>query len=126
MMRDLRYRISLLAFSKGFTLIEVMIALAITAALLVTILYTLNHHLNIAERQENLTIATTLAKMKIREMEKDPVTSKGYFERPFSGYYYETEIRRSSFPSMVEIAVTVRTGMESVRVAEVIQSNAGK
>lgn len=109
---------------KGFTLLEVMISLAITAGLLVTVLYTLNYHLGIAGRQETMTTATNLAKMKIREMETNPTDTKGFFEEPFSDYYYVTEIKESSFPSMIEIAVTVGSGKDSVRLAELIQSNA--
>lgn len=108
----------------GFTLLEVMISLAITAGLLVTVLYTLNYHLGIAGRQETMTTATNLAKMKIREMEMNPSTTKGYFNEPFANYYYEAEVKKSQFPSMVEIAVTVRSGRDSVRLAELIQSNA--
>lgn len=112
-----------MAEEKGFTLLEVMISLAITAGLLVTILYTLNHHLGIAERQEIITTATSLAKMKIREMEMNPAKTEGFFEEPFSGYYYVTETKESSFPSMIEIAVTVGSGKDSVRLAELIYSN---
>lgn len=112
-----------MAKEKGFTLLEVMISLAITAGLLVTILYTLNHHLGIAERQEIITTATVLAKLKIREMETNPINTKGFFEEPYSGYYYITETKKSSFPSMVEITITVGSGKDSVRLAELIYSN---
>ncbi len=107
-------------FSDGFTLIEVMMSLAITASLLVTILYTLNHHLRVAERHEILTTATLLAKMKLQEMERSPSTVKGYFDDPYSGYYYETAVRRSSYPSMLEISVIVQSGKDSIRMAELI------
>lgn len=107
---------------EGFTLVEVMISLAITAGLLITILYTLNYHLNIAGRQETLTTATLLARIKIQEMEKKPAVTRGYFKEPFSDYYYETDIRESSLPAMTEVSVVVRSGRESVRLAEVIPS----
>lgn len=108
---------------EGFTLIEVMISLAITASLLVTILYTLNHHLGVADRHEILTTATLLAKMKLHEMERSPTPTKGYFDDPYSGYYYETAVRRSSMASMLEISVIVRSGKDSIRMAELISGN---
>jgi prepilin-type N-terminal cleavage/methylation domain-containing protein len=36
---------------KGFTLLEVMISLAIVGGLLLTMIYSLNYHLGVAERQ---------------------------------------------------------------------------
>lgn len=113
------------AQTKGFTLLEVMISLAIIAGLLVTVLYSLNYHLHIAQRQEILMTATSLARIKIQEMEKNPSTEKGYFKEPYSGYYYETMVKDSSFPSMIEISVTVRFGNDSIRLAELIPSIKG-
>jgi len=106
----------------GFTLIEVMISLAITAGLIITLLYTVNHHLGLADRQEVLTTATSLARMKIQEMEKNPSTAKGNFNEPFSGYYYETVVRESTFPSMAEISVTVWSEGERVRLSELVSN----
>lgn len=109
---------------QGFSLIEIMISLAITAGLLVTLLYTLNHHLSVAGRQETLTTAATLARMKIREMEKNPLSIKGFFDEPYSDYYYETAVRTSPLPSMVEISVIVRSGKETIHFAELISKRA--
>jgi general secretion pathway protein I len=106
----------------GFTLIEVMISLAITAGLIITLLYTVNYHLGLADRQEVLTTATSLARMKIQEMEKNPSTAKGNFNEPFSGYYYETVVRESTFPSMAEISVTVWSEGERVRLSELVSN----
>lgn len=109
---------------QGFSLLEVMISLAIMAGLLVTLLYTLNHHLSMASRQETLTTAATLARMKILEMEKKPLTIKGFFDEPYSDYYYETAVRDSFLPSMVEISVIVRSGRETIHFAELIRKRA--
>ena len=63
----------------GFTLLEIMIALAIVGGLLITLIYTLNYHLNLAERHETVTIASLLAREKIIEMEKSLGNKKGIF-----------------------------------------------
>ncbi len=106
---------------RGFTLLEVMISLAIVGALLVTLIYTLNYHLGIAERHRNTTISTNLAKEKMYAMEKKPVSEKGKFPEPYTGFSYETGIRDASFPGMSEISVVVSDGKESVALSELVR-----
>ena len=108
----------------GFTLIEVMAALAIVAALLVTLAYTTNYNLDLAGRHEALTLATLLARDKMTEvgnttdrMLKD---MKGSFEEPFAGFTYEIVRKEKAvdvfgFPvNMLHISVTVEGRGERV------------
>jgi general secretion pathway protein I len=104
----------------GFTLLEVMISLAIVGGLLVTLLYTLNYHLGIAERHRTVTISTELAKGKMYDMEKAPAVGKGTFPEPYSDYSYETGIRASLIPDMSEMWVVVKSGKESITLGELI------
>ncbi len=104
----------------GFSLLEVMISLAITGGLLITLIYTLNHHLGIAERQRTITDCTNLAKQKLYEMEKLPISTKGSFDKPYSDFSYETTVSNSSFPSMVEIRVKVSKHKENVVLSRLI------
>lgn len=106
---------------KGFTLLEVMISLAIVGGLLVTLIYTLNYHLGIADRHRTITISTNLAKDKIYEMETNPIEIKGNFPEPYSGFSYETNVMDSSFPGMSEIQVVVRNGKEKIILSELIR-----
>lgn len=106
---------------KGFTLLEVMISLAIVGGLLVTLIYTLNYHLGIADRHRVITISTSLAKGKIYEMEANPVELKGRFPEPYSGFSYETKVMDSSFPGMSEIRVLVSNGREKIILSELIR-----
>jgi general secretion pathway protein I len=112
-----------LSFSRegGFTLLEVMISLAVVGGLLITLIYTLNYHLSIAERHKTSTISTNLAKEKMYAMEKNPAASKGQFPDPYTGFSYETRIMDSSFPGMVEIGVVVRDGDETITLSELIR-----
>lgn len=105
----------------GFTLLEVMISLAIVGGLLVTLLYTLNYHLGIADRQRVVTVAVGLAKEKIHEMEKKPEESSGSFTGPNAGFFYTTTVRASFFPGMLEIGVVVRDKNEEIRLGELIR-----
>ncbi|MEW6162294.1 MAG: type II secretion system protein [Nitrospirota bacterium] len=113
----------LLVTKRGFTLIEVMIALSIVGALLVTLIYTLNYNLGIAERHETITVAAILARDKISEIEKRPVDSRGEFPEPYSDYQYETTVKESVYPNISEISVVIRKGKEEVKLSELIQSS---
>lgn len=105
----------------GFTLLEVMISLAIVGGLLVTLIYTLNYHLGIAERQGLITTTTALAKEKLYEIEQKPSTDKGNFAEPFAAFSYETSTKDSQFPGLTEISVTVRNGKEDITLSELIR-----
>lgn len=110
-----------LCIQQGFTLLEVMISLAIVGGLLITLIYTLNYHLGIADRHSVVTNATMLAREKLYEMEKAPSETRGNFESPYSSFSYETFIKNSIFPGMTEIAVTVRSGKEDVKLSELVR-----
>ena len=105
----------------GFTLLEIMISLAIMGGLLVTVIYTLNYHLSLAERQEFQTTATMLSKNKIAEAEKNPVASKGEFPEPYSGYSYTTAITESPYPGVSVLSVAVSRGNEDVKLSEMLE-----
>ncbi len=105
----------------GFTLIEVMMSLALVAGLLVTLLYTLAHHLGVAEKHSGVTIATCLAKAKLAELERNQVEQKGQFPAPYSLFSYETSLRDSPYPGVVEIGVIVQYDTESVRLSELVR-----
>jgi general secretion pathway protein I len=104
----------------GFTLLEVLIALAIIGGLLVTLIYTLNYQLGIVDRQQTVTVATLLAKKKMMDMEKAPETGKGVFDAPFDGYTYETSIKDSPYPGIGEIIVSVKSDKEEVKLNEFV------
>jgi general secretion pathway protein I len=104
----------------GFTLLEVLIALAIVGGLLVTLIYTLNYHLSIIERQETITVSTLLAKNKIVELEKSRENKKGVFDAPYDGYSYETFIKESPYIGISEIIVVVKAGKEEVKLNEFV------
>lgn len=110
-----------LCLQQGFTLLEVMISLAIVGGLLITLIYTLNYHLGIADRHSVITNATILARQKLYEMEKTPSESRGNFEEPYSSFSYETFIKNSIFPGMTEISVTVRSGKEDIKLSELVR-----
>lgn len=110
---------------RGFTLLEVMISLAIVGSALVTIIYMLNYHLGIAERHRIITVAVSLAKEKLYEAEKNQTEDSGKFPEPYAGYSYSTRLKGSSFPGMSEITVRVENGKEGVTLSELVRSQTG-
>jgi prepilin-type N-terminal cleavage/methylation domain-containing protein len=106
---------------RGFTLLEVMISLAIVGGLLITLLYTLSYNLGITERQFAVTNITNLAKEKIKEMEENPQENKGRFPKPYDTLNYEAKVKDSTFNGMSEIVVVVGDEKESITLSELIR-----
>jgi len=104
----------------GFTLLEVLIALAVIGALLVTLISTLNYHLSLVARQETITVATLLAKNKMAALAKSPEENKGFFDSPYDRYSYETFVKDSPYGGIAEIVVVVRSGNDEVTLNELV------
>jgi len=83
---------------RGFTLIEVTIALAILAAALVTLLGGINAGVLFADRDRDYSIATFLAQEKMAEFERDPILvaeghdESGQFEDEFERFEWHAQI----------------------------------
>lgn len=107
--------------NRGFTLLEVMISLAVVGGLMVTLIYTLTYHLGLAEKNMTVTVSAGLAKEKLHSMVKNPAAGSGNFPEPHADFSYETEVRDSIFPGMAEVIVTVRKEREEVRMSELIR-----
>ena len=106
----------------GFTLLEIMISLAIIGGLLITVIYTLNYNLSLAGRQEFQTTAIMLSKSKMAEAEKNPVASKGEFPEPYADYSYATTLSASPYPGIAVLSVSVSRGNEDVKLSEMIET----
>lgn len=104
----------------GFTLLEVLIALAVIGALLVTLIHTLNYHLSLVARQETITVATLLAKNKMAALANSPEENKGFFDSPYDRYSYETFVKDSPYTGIAEIGVVVKSGNDEVTLNEFV------
>jgi len=101
-----------------------MVSLAIVGGLLMTLIYTLNYNLGITEKLFAVTNMTNLAKEKLEEMETKPRETEGNFPAPYEALNYETKVRDSAFPEIMEIAVTVGDGKTRVMLSELIRETA--
>lgn len=62
------------AGTRGFTLLEVMIALAIMAGVVLTLLGAVNYHVGVISEERDSTAMTLLARARMAEIEQLPAT----------------------------------------------------
>lgn len=99
----------MLTSKKGFTLIEVAIALAILSGVIVTILTTLNYHLKATGRITGMATATQLAREKIEEFELTglPIDKKGDFSPANPEYKWDYATEDLAFPGIKKVYLSV-------------------
>ena len=93
---------------KGFTLLEVMIALAITAGVLLTVISSLNHHLSIVGEDAEETTAVLLGRAKLEDPEfARQADNKGTFAPDHPALSWERETAPADLPGLNRISLTV-------------------
>jgi len=97
---------------KGFTLLEVIVALAIVGGLLIAVIESVNYHLSVIDRHESLSTSLMLAKQKIKDFETSPQRAKGNFDPPFEDYLYEADITDGPVPGLAVLVLTVNKGRD--------------
>ena len=91
----------------GFTLLEVMVAMAIIAITLVTIFGSHSQSLSLANEAKFSTTAALLAQSKMAEIEvvdpEDLVSDSGDFGETFPNYYWNLTVQDISFVGADEV-----------------------
>lgn len=99
--------------NKGFTLLEIMVAIAILSISLVALLTFQGNTMITSGRAERITEATMLARMKMGEIEleldkglkkgefPEEETEEGDFEEPFENYKWKLSIKGVKLPAPV-------------------------
>ncbi len=105
----------------GFTLLEVMIALVIVGGLLVTLLYTVTQHLEVAARHELTTKAVLLGRQKLATLEPGTREAEGEFPPPDNNYHFKVDVTESIFPTIFELSVTVTVDNEQIVLKELLR-----
>ena len=105
--------------SGGFTLLEVMVALAIISVALVSLLTLANRSITTHARLQRLTQATLLAQQKMASTEVDARFGRlernrqeGGFPEPYSAYRWRLDFADTPLPSIKAVTVTVVWGEE--------------
>lgn len=105
----------------GFTLIEILIALAIVSGALITIIYTVNFHLSLIQRHETITTATMLGSQKIREVTEMETVRSGAFPEPYEEYTFDMVIEDSLFEGIKIVKLSVTKEKETVYLNKFIE-----
>lgn len=103
----------------GFTLLEVMIALAIAGIALIALLSLSNRSIAVNERLQKITQATLLAQDKMGETEADFESGtlredevEGVFEPPFEAFRWRIAYEPTPIPTIRMVTVRVLWGEE--------------
>ena len=103
----------------GFTLLEIMIALAIVSIAMVSLLSLANRSIGVHDRLQRITAATLLAQRKMAETELSarhgtPQGSElqGEFDDPYAAYRWQIAYADTPLPSVQMVTVKVLWGDE--------------
>ncbi len=115
--------------SRGFTLLEVMVALAIIGIALVTLLSLANRSISLGGKLQKVTQATLLAQEKMTEVELGAQSGgaaeqvgEGVFSEPFGIYRWRVGLSDTPLASVAQVTVTVAWGNEAKNEAVAIDS----
>ena len=104
--------------ASGFTLLEIMIALAIIGSTVIVVLHTVNYHADVLYENSLTTRMYQMAKEKMHDLEMAPKKSKGKLDA--TGFTYENIISPSDYPGIVELKTIVRGHGKEVELRELI------
>jgi general secretion pathway protein I len=93
---------------RGFTLLEVLIALAIMAGVVMTVIASFNYHLGIVARDKAETVAVLLGRAKIDDPAfKTIPPGKGDFSPARPDITWEKKVSDTEFPTVKRTTLTV-------------------
>ena len=94
---------------RGFTLLEVMVALAIMASVILTLITAFNYQLNQVNRNREETVAILLgrAQLETLELQKDPKPDEGTFAPANPDLHWKLENESTYVPIVKKLTMTV-------------------
>lgn len=107
----------------GFTLLEVMVALAIMATVIMTVIGSVNYHLGIIAAERDSSEMTILGRYRIAEMEEErkqgalPDKSEGSFAPGHPDLTWTAELVDTQIPAMRKLVLRVRRSGDKQEVA---------
>ncbi len=105
------------AGTRGFTLLEVMIALAIMAGVVLTVLGAVNYHLGVVANERDSTAMTLLARARMAEVEQAPAKGEGSFAPSHPELKWKVELLPATIPGLQKLVVRVQRASDNREVA---------
>ena len=104
---------------RGFTLLEVMVALAIMASVILTVLGAVNFQLGIIANERDNTAFTLLARAKMAELEQGGIVQKsdGTLAPAHPELTWQAELFPTEIPALQKLVVRVRRDADKREVA---------
>lgn len=102
---------------KGFTLLEVMIALAIMAGVILTVLGAVNYHTGVISDERDSTAMTLLARFRMAEVEQSPAKGEGTLAPSHPELIWKAELLPATIPGLQKLVVRVRRNGDAREVA---------
>lgn len=102
---------------RGFTLLEVMVSLAIMASVTLTLLGSVNYHLGIIANERDSTVLTLLARYRMSELEQAPAKGEGTFAPSYPELSWKADLLPADQPGLRKLVVRVRRGGDGREVA---------
>lgn len=105
---------------RGFTLLEVVVALAIMAAVILTVLGSLNYHLDSISAERDNTTLTLLARNRLVELVQQgglQQKSEGTFAPAHADIIWRAELFPAKVPALQKLVVTVQRKGDKREVA---------
>lgn len=97
---------------RGFTLLEVMVALSIIATALVTLLGTHLMSLNLAQKNREQTLAALLTRQKMEEILTSPFDSlasgSGDFESAYPNCEWELDVEDADVKNLKKVTIKIK------------------
>lgn len=101
---------------RGFTLLEVMVSLAIMAGVILTLLGSVNYHIGIVANERDNTTLTLLARNRIAELEQSPAKGEGTFAPSHPELSWRSELLPTDLPGLQKLVVRVKRGSDGREV----------
>ncbi len=108
----------------GFTLLEVMVALAIVAVALISLLGSHLMSLNLAQKHKEQTLASLLARQKMEECFVAPIedlqSDYGDFAPLYPEYAWEVDVGDADIENLKKVVIIVKSSESELRLEMMI------
>lgn len=101
----------------GFTLLEVMVSLAIMAGVILTVLGSVNYHIGIIAAERDSTTLILLARNRMAELEQAPTKGEGTFAPSHPEVSWKVDLLPAELPGLQKLVVRVKRGVAGREVA---------